>query len=345
MKERIVSFDALRSFFILSIILYHTDIVGKRFLSQGYLAVEMFFVLSGFLLANSYFKHRIILESYNLFKEMIWHKIKRLYPEYLFTTVLVFIIYTVFFHIRGLSRYIFWNLIMYGHLGLAPNIVDGSWYVGALFWGTFVTLALMIKYREGFFISAPLLFLSSCILLFHANNTSLMSTARLVLNIFPFGFLRAIAGLSMGVIAYYVYQNKWLQNKILNVFILIITLISTYLLLDNNRPSETVYNIYFLALFLILSSATLDRHMQMLFDNKFFQYLAKISYMVFLTNILVLKIIAKYIAYFPLINKNICIIFAVFSCFAFAALCYHMQKWLFIKLKQILFIPQSSHVE
>lgn len=341
MKDRIVSFDGLRLFFILGVVLFHCDITGKRVLSQGYLAVEGFFVLSGFLLAHSYFKNRMILDDLSLFKKMVWRRIKRLYPEYLFATVLVFIIYSVFFRIHGLSDHVFFNLIMFGHCGVAPNIVDGTWYVGALFWGSFVLLALIIKYRESFIIIAPLLFLSCIILLFHNDKTSLMYASNIVLNLFPSGFLRAVAGLTTGTMIYYVYQKRWLQNKILNIIILVIALICTcFLLSDNSKTSGRVYNVYFLASFLILSCASLDERLRIVFDNKFFQYLSKIIYMCFLTNILVLKIIAKYVKW----PCSYCgkVLFAVFSCFAFAAFCYHISKWLFAKLKQILFVSRPS---
>lgn len=129
--KKIYSFDFLRLFLTVCIVLYHINFLRGPVLKQGYLAVEVFFVLSGFLLVNSYFKYNTLFSDVDLLKKIIFNKAKRLYPEYLFMTFLACIIYTFLFDRHGMYKDIFYNLIMYGHLGLSANIVAGSWFVGA----------------------------------------------------------------------------------------------------------------------------------------------------------------------------------------------------------------------
>lgn len=341
--KKIYSFDFLRLFLTVCIVLYHINFLRGPVLKQGYLAVEVFFVLSGFLLVNSYFKYNTLFSDVDLLKKIIFNKAKRLYPEYLFMTFLACIIYTFLFDRHGMYKDIFYNLIMYGHLGLSANIVAGSWFVGALFWGSLIMVGLLIKYKETFFIlTAPFCFLFSVLLLYHCSNTSLMMASNLILNIFPAGLLRAIAGLSVGMISYYIYYHKWYENKIINIITLSISLIFFFILCTDKTADASVYNIYFFAAFIVLGSSVSDCYLERFCKNKFIIYMSNISYMVFLSNILVINIFEKYLPYSDFMNKDIYQFLIFITCYVIAGILFYIQKWLFVKLKHILFVSPSG---
>lgn len=329
MNNRVYSFDLLRIFLMIAIVCYHINFLGKPVLNQGYLAVEVFFVLSGFLLAGSFTKYvNIVSSETDLFKTMIRHKIKRLYPEYLFVTIVVLVISPFLFH-ENLSKDIFFNLIMYGHLGLMPNIVAGSWFVGALFWSSFLLIALMIKYRESFFmIFCPFLFLGTVLMLFNTNMTSLMRASDLIYHIFPSGLLRGVAGLSVGCMTYYIYAHRWYQSKILNFLTLTASLILIRTLFKDKTSDIGIFNIYFLSSFVILGCLVLDHQIKKVSDNIIVRYFSKISYMLFLTNILTIRLIFKFFPQPEDMKRSWYTLLVVVGCVLLAMIFYHIQKYL-----------------
>ncbi len=63
--------------------------------------------------------------------------------------------------------------------------------------------------------------------------------------------------------------------------------------------------------------------------------------MLFLTNILVINTIKKYIPYkeYP---QPLVYLMVMVLCIIFAIICYQLQKWLFARLKDILFVDTSQ---
>lgn len=83
---RNASIDALRFIFMIMICLCHFTSVAK-FMHHGHLAVEFFFILSGFLLYKSFRNHPDISTiDYTL------QKVKRLYPGYIISIVLMMLL-------------------------------------------------------------------------------------------------------------------------------------------------------------------------------------------------------------------------------------------------------------
>ncbi len=348
--NKIYSFDAFRFILALCIIMYHTDIVGGKILQQGYLACEVFFILSGFLLAKSYFKYRdIIHDKLDLFKKMLVNKFNRLYPEYIFMTIIVVIGYYFMFHDNRFLTF-FYNSVFFSHMGVANNIIDGTWFISTLFWGTFVTLYLMIWGKEKyFFITAPLMFFLCVVPLFQQNHQSLHQIGKLVFPVITAGLLRTFAGLAIGCIVYYLCKIIYGKiNKKITVLFAICGILGMYGLAElmMSKPEFlSVYNIYFFAAIGILGLVIYNNNLKFIFDFGFWRYLGRISYMLFLTNIFVLKIFAKYIQRPEWFNLNYYQIVTIVSCVIVAAVLYHTQKYLFAKLKVLLFGNNTPGLE
>ena len=81
--KKIVGLDSLRFFAIILIVIYH---IWRQFLPGGFIAVEIFFVLSGFLIAYK------LLETFSKsefsISKFIWSRLKKFYPVILATIIL-----------------------------------------------------------------------------------------------------------------------------------------------------------------------------------------------------------------------------------------------------------------
>ena len=134
-KHNSISF--WRIVFTLLVVLIHCG-----YTLGGYIAVEFFFLVSGFLLAKS------IFEKKQTIWEFITHRLKRLYPMYLFALIVYMLLMSaVGFLNDGYSARLFlvnflenvaqqWkSFFMLQVFGLDTITVNfAAWYVAALFW-------------------------------------------------------------------------------------------------------------------------------------------------------------------------------------------------------------------
>lgn len=348
-KSIIKSFDILRTFFITSIILYHARSLGIEGLPSGYLAVECFFIISGYLLCNSYNNDKQRIENNSdLFKTIIYKRFIRLYPEYFFVLILTLIIFNDSFSTNALQG-LGYNLIMFGHLGMFDNIVPGSWYVGALFWGSLIVICLLsLKNTKIIYAISPVLILWILTILYKTSAESLMRASDIPFIYISAGMLRGLAGLLCGVTAYYLASNNTFittvnnfKNTIFSVLVYSLFILILYLFLQEQNSS--IFNIYIVMTALIALIGCKPEWSNAIFSWKIWHYFYKISYMLFLTNILVIDIIKRYIPYkeYP---QSLVYLMVMAFCIIFAIICYHLQKWLFAKLKDILFVntPQTT---
>ena len=150
MKERIVSFDSFRFILVMCVIFGHTFLQlfqrnSEDILDIQNLAVDGFFILSGFLLASSYNKSpENTVDPAILFIRSTWHRIKRLAPEYLFTLLLGNLLYIK----RFSPSTFFLNSVFIGQINKVPSVVTGSWYVSVLFWIGCIYSALLFYKKK-----------------------------------------------------------------------------------------------------------------------------------------------------------------------------------------------------
>ncbi|TQX82850.1 MULTISPECIES: acyltransferase [unclassified Rhizobium] len=80
-KREYVTIDALRGVAALVVVLFHSSaMLGTQYFPKGYLAVDLFFVLSGFVISHVYDSR---LASGMTIKTFSWIRITRFYPLYL----------------------------------------------------------------------------------------------------------------------------------------------------------------------------------------------------------------------------------------------------------------------
>lgn len=118
------SLDLLRGFVALSVCLYHTGFLfanGIHILPGGYLCVDIFFLLSGFVIARTYDPR---VEAGMTIGAFCVQRLARLYPLFLATTLAGFAVVTARFygeeHVLAGGRTF---LTLFGNLLLIPNFL------------------------------------------------------------------------------------------------------------------------------------------------------------------------------------------------------------------------------
>ncbi len=203
-KQRFGALDALRGLAALTVAVFH-------YFNEwaGYLMVDFFFVLSGFILTHNY----LYGESRVGFGSFIEHRIARLYPLHVFTLVTFT---AAFFALHGnLPAYpdgtvftLLQQLTLTNNVGLSPSGATWNfvaWSVSVEFW---VNVAFILLVTRSTRSSVLILVSASCFLLLFEHER-MLDTFRF--NYFGFansGLIRGMASFLLGVLAYRLYLAR-----------------------------------------------------------------------------------------------------------------------------------------
>lgn len=262
--------DIWRYFFTIFIcILHFKEYFGENYpFGGGYLAVEFFFVLSGFFVMSAACK-TIKKNNYSSAGEAtvdyFWRRVKKLYPQYLFSLAFL-AIYVVFIrksisgieYLRNGLPEIF--LLQMSGIGNSWRINSAMWYVSALILGSAILFYLALKFKKEFgYIICPAMVVLIYSFFWQSrgrlggvgwNKTTL---------IVQDGLFRGLAGMGVGCLVCLVY-NKYGKNftkyKLLRTFIeLAIAALTVWKFYG---PGNTVTDFYFVGLFAILILSVLS---------------------------------------------------------------------------------------
>ena len=221
-KRRNETIDLMKFVFILMIMCFHSGLVFHG----GYIAVEFFFVVSGFLMAAS--MEKLPETSEDLGKEtisFILHKAAGIFPYYLLAWILSLIITATANHysLQLLLKTIFrspYNVLM---VEMAGNYdmghrVQGSWYISAMLLAMLILFPLRRKNKNLFdYVMAPIFFLFFVGYCYQGKKGTggMVVTYDQSLHMYN-GLLRGISELSLGSICYRVkeaFLSKTLQTR------------------------------------------------------------------------------------------------------------------------------------
>ncbi len=284
----------------------------------GYIAVEFYFIISGF-----YFAKEVLKETYSsetIGKEtisFIWKRIKKLIPYILVAyilTVLVSIIYKSNFGISETINSI-WNLLLLKQFGFeGPHMMSAYWYLTGLYTSLFILYPLVKKHKENFILLySPLIVLFILGYIYHTYNS--LDQSYLLWNGFlKTGMLRAFAELNIGMIIYYIHdrlknKNYSILKKSIFTFIgeafLIIPLIVISLFWKNGEYDFILLLMIAISILIITSGKTYDYN---ILSNKISYFLENISIPIFLNHqlfYLIVKEVSFFSNYEPLIKTVI----------------------------------------
>lgn len=137
-RKKLSEVDFLRAIASLAVALFHLccgnihlfprDNILKKISSHGYLGVEIFFMLSGFIICYS------LSETYKLknFKQFIIRRILRIEPPYIISIFLLLALNALSFKITGISNPVNWPNILL-HFAYLNNFGFGN-YINDVYW-------------------------------------------------------------------------------------------------------------------------------------------------------------------------------------------------------------------
>jgi peptidoglycan/LPS O-acetylase OafA/YrhL len=221
-RERITSLDTLRGIAALAIILWHFPFYfGKKpfpdvfmpFYNNGQVCVDLFFVLSGFVLAYVYGSQ---LENFGAVREFVIRRLARLYPLHLVTLLATACLialsdraaYPMFIYPENDLKHFLLNIGLLQYIGLEDGFSYNapSWSISTEFWVNvlFACLAFLVGLRQ-YALAAALCFVAAAVQL-GVNRTWTGHSGGSV-GIDP-SVLRTIAGFYAGVIAFRIW-SRW----------------------------------------------------------------------------------------------------------------------------------------
>lgn len=288
-----VALNSWKFIFTLLVVCHHSagSFPPEHFI-RGYLAVEFFFMLSGFFLANTCIKHKIT-SPYSWWVR----RVKKIYPIFLYSLAILFILKFAFSNENFLdfcanNEAILYEALFLNRSGFSFYTINApDWYISCLLLAGFFYVSLL-HFGEKYL--APLI-IPIIILI---SGTYINSTygyldvhSKLILNIIDIGMIRAFMDMGLGILLYYSLDHPWpLKNNIYisSIFELITTALLCYLLINNHHSP---YDLLVLPVFMILifSSYKCRGVVTIFLSTSFFRFINKFSLYLYLTHIIVIQ--------------------------------------------------------
>ena len=301
--------DGIRALAFLLVFLVHTDYVYI-----GWVGVQLFFVLSGFLITDILLRMKETLGAGDYFKKFYGRRFLRIFPVYYFYLFLMFVITGVLLYYNYRINYMqrFQDQLPYA-LGYVYNFFNASraydgesWLVGHLWslsveeqfylvWPLIIFLTPK-KHLKKLFLGAiaagPLFRLAvSALYKFNGGASFLYSDMSVVIYVLPFSYLDAF-GLGAYITRFEIPKARW-QFLALLILLPIIGFATTYFSTGGwgtntafgfayplNKDLKQVWGYSYLSYLCVLLIYLVVREKLFLrvLDNKFISYLGKISY-------------------------------------------------------------------
>jgi peptidoglycan/LPS O-acetylase OafA/YrhL len=179
-----------------------------RFLAHGYIAVDLFFSLSGFVMALNYSAMFINGAGLATFRVFFGRRLARIYPLYVFTLIVASVLVATHhleFRAESFSL-IFWsNLFMVQNWGPWESMNPPSWSLSAELFAyllfPFLIQVVLSRSRSVRSFATAICVLGLTVVCFHSP---VHLPASLSINYFegPFSLLRCVAEFGLGLIAY-----------------------------------------------------------------------------------------------------------------------------------------------
>ncbi|GAA3746758.1 acyltransferase family protein [Terriglobus aquaticus] len=314
-KAQIRALTGLRGIAAAFVVVYHflsthhfSHNPANNILQHGYLTVDLFFVLSGFVMALNYGKLFAQGFSRHAYAGFLWRRIARVYPLYLVMTVTAFIIFStglvVFRPEHPLWRLLISNLLMVQAWGVDWSLDFPGWSISTE-WAAYllfpVLFAVTMKRRWGAAIAAGCASLAALgALCLYVGPLAPREPANALLNLwFYFDGLpvvRCLAGFTLGILTFRVFGTGWGQ-RFARHQVTAVTLI--LVLLAMLVVPKTDFAIVALFPLLILSLAADATAPARALTSRPLYFLGEISYSVYLVHGLIAPWVIDLAAYLP----------------------------------------------
>ncbi len=318
--------DLLKFLFSIMVIIFHfgKGLYNYDLFTKGYIAVEFFFITSGFLFAKSLAKYPYqkdtFLKDSTLFMK---RKFLSFFPYHLFFFIACFL-YVVFDQHLGIrTGFSFFcstipDLLMLQMGGISGlSLLRYEWYISAMLIVMFLLTPLAIRYRKAFlYYFCPILFLAITGWLFAQSHS--LNVVREWTGLCYEALLRATAELALGCICYAIWENKFWEKLPKALLLLIEWGIYTIVFLYSCKLFTGLGD--FFALFLLGIAVPIsftDKASLGFLNNRVVYFLGKISFPIYLSQLLVIEIIKEYDFNSPTLHTLVyigCVISAALIC-------------------------------
>jgi peptidoglycan/LPS O-acetylase OafA/YrhL len=264
----------------------HTQMIAK-----GYVMVDLFFILSGFIISHVYQQSFQTGLSAQSFRRFIVARFGRVYPLHLFTLIFLIALIPLMggWNMIDSPSAIATNLLLIHSFGIHKVFTWNvpSWSISAEWWAymVFPFLAIFISRRKGLAIGILAIFaiLAYIAMMYWLPRHDPFDPKVVVphnLDIsFDYGYLRGLAGFISGMLLYKLYEaglfRKIFQKDIMAVCVIGCTLVCLHFGLNDG-----VYIILFAAVIYVF--ACNEGKLHSFCNNRIAQYLGKISYSIYM---------------------------------------------------------------
>lgn len=332
--------DGLRAIAVISVIIYH---LNENWLPGGFLGVDIFFVISGFLITGIIITE--IQQNSFSFKQFYTRRIKRIYPTFITVMALVSFIASAIFIYNDFNKLrktieLAIALLSNFYLGLTQGYFDLSANENPALhiWSLAVEeqyylifpLILILAYKK--FREIKVLFIITLILFFILLSTSFIPTSfyKEVLhqpNIYYLSNLRFPELLVGSLLAIYHCSNKiQLSTQVSNILAILSTLLlfSCLFIMNNDIAFIPGITLILPCIFtaLIIHNTSQNNIIKLCLSNKAIVFIGKISYSLYLYHWIFIAL-AYYITGEKQINNQPIVIVTVLT-IIFSVLSYYL---------------------
>jgi peptidoglycan/LPS O-acetylase OafA/YrhL len=295
---RFRAIDTFRGLAAILVILFHipdsTLLQGNQLIAHGYVAVDFFFVLSGFVMAHSYLNKINDIPSA---KSFVIKRFKRIYPLHLFTLLVFLAFETARFVVNAnfvklatppfdncsMATFIA-NLTLTHSMGLFDHLSWNlpSWSISVEFYAYVAWALMLIIFRKKLWLVGlfSLPFIAWFIWRFNGNMEYT----------FDYGFIRCLFGFLLGMYSY-LFASK-LKRKI-DLRVATITeigllVLTGYFLSMFNTSYHWIMPFWFAIIIIFFSTET--GAVAKLFAHSRLKFLGELSFSYYLNHIVIIRV-------------------------------------------------------
>ncbi len=213
--KQLQSLTGLRGIAALAVVIFHvtygifgaaTDTGWPLIPRRGYLAVDLFFILSGFVLAHVYGEEFAQRLDGRRFGQFLWARLARIYPIHLLTLVILLLSYGQSSAYSG-HAFVFNLLLLQGPWLQYANWNDPSWSISAE-WHAYILFPLLcaLIWRRG--VAVAILLAAGCWLtlaaMAAAQDWGVQPISHGALSL-----ARSLPEFVIGILVYRLYRSGW----------------------------------------------------------------------------------------------------------------------------------------
>jgi peptidoglycan/LPS O-acetylase OafA/YrhL len=298
----------IRGIAALTVVLYHyfanDKIPGQPyfFLMKGYLSVDLFFMLSGIVLAMNYSNSVTLHGTFRTYRIFILKRLARIYPLYITATVFLLMIAAVRYYMKGVPftpeqslPSVIANIFLVQTWGFGESVVGPAWSISVEFAAYIlfpILVALTITSRA--IVASMFAAVLIALLVFAMPHAFPFAGMDLWEGDTVFPLLRCIAGFSFGLIAFRLSRNLALQRIFASNYFFLIAILACSLCVAFNENDLAIYATIFM---LIISCHSACRIAEITFGNPVAHYLGQISYSIYLGHVVLWSYLTRLSAF------------------------------------------------